>query len=828
MPSQKEAGDGGGDEKDARAILKIGGMHCAGCVSSIQRSVKAVEGISKVEVNLASEKAVVEYDPAKAGLNDIERAVEQAGYKVVYENVLLRVGGINDSVDAARLEEGLAKMKGIKAASANYGSMQVSISYNSALVSLGDIRKKIGDYGYSVLGEAEGESSYDVEARRLRSLFFVALAFAIPAVLYSYPEVFGFLPLAGTSVASYVAFAGASIVQFVSGGRFYLGAFRIAKMKSANMDTLVVLGTTAAYAFSAYSTFPETMWYGIYYDASALVITFILLGKYLELKTKGRTGAVIRRMLELQPRSARVKKADGSEVDTPVELIQQGDIVIVRPGERVPVDSAVAQGESAVDESMVTGESAPVHKKTGDSVIGGTVNREGVLLVKATRVGADSFLSQVVRLVEEAMGKKPAMQKMVDRVAGYFAYAVMAIALATFIGWYFVAKPGAAESAIIPAVAILVVACPCALGLATPTAIMVGMGKGASNGVIFKSGDAIETLSKARVVIFDKTGTLTTGRPSITDIIELKKAVVLMTEESAGQAENRWSVLSLAAAAENYSEHPLARAIIAHAQSKGVTPAEVSDFQSSPGRGVTAVLGSSTIRVGKPDFIIESVGVSAARQAVAEAEKLQAQGKTAVIVAADGEAVGVIGLMDAPREGAREAIVALRSLGVEPVMVTGDNRRTADEVARLVGIERVYAGVLPSGKVNVVNEQRRRGLAVAMVGDGVNDAPALTAADVGIAIGSGTDLAIEAGGVVLVRNDIADVVAAIEIARKTVGKIKQNLAYAFLYNIVLVPVAAVGLLYPALAGLAMAASSVSVTSSSLALKRWQPKKKRRW
>ncbi|MER3407377.1 MAG: copper-translocating P-type ATPase [Nitrososphaera sp.] len=831
MSGQKQGGSGGGDSgggEDARAILKIGGMHCAGCVSSIQRSVKALEGISKVEVNLASEKAVVEYDPAKASLNDIERAVEQAGYRVVYENVSLRVEGISDSVDAARLEEGLAKMKGIKTVSANYGSMQVSVSYNSALVSLGDIRKKIADYGYSVLGEAEGESSYDIEARRLRRLFFVALAFAIPVVLYSYPEVFGFLPLAGTKTAAYMAFAGASVVQFVAGGRFYVGAFRIAKMKSANMDTLVVLGTTAAYAFSAYSTFPETMWHGIYYDASVLVITFILFGKYLELKTKGRTGAVIRRMLELQPRSAKVKKADGSELYTPVELIQQGDIIIVRPGEWVPVDSTVVQGESAVDESMVTGESAPVHKKTGDSVIGGTVNREGVLLVKATKVGADSFLSQVVRLVEEAMGKKPAMQKMVDRVAGYFAYAVMAIALATFTIWYFVAEPGATKSAIIPAVAILVVACPCALGLATPTAIMVGMGKGASNGVIFKSGDAMETLSKAKVVIFDKTGTLTTGRPSVTDVVELKQAAIAV-EGSAGQAESPSSVLSLAAAAENYSEHPLAKAIMVYAQSKGITPAEVSDFQSTPGKGVTAVLGPSTIRVGTPDFIIELAGVSAAGagQAVAQAEKLQAQGKTAVIVAADGEAVGVIGLMDAPREGAREAIAALRSLGVEPVMVTGDNRRTADEVARLVGIERVYAGVLPSGKVDVVNEQRKRGLAVAMVGDGVNDAPALTAADVGIAIGSGTDLAIEAGGVVLVRNDIADVVAAVEIARKTVGKIKQNLAYAFLYNIVLVPVAAVGLLYPALAGLAMAASSVSVTSSSLALKRWEPKKKRR-
>ncbi|MEO9295405.1 MAG: heavy metal translocating P-type ATPase [Nitrososphaera sp.] len=802
------------------ATLKIGGMHCAGCVNSIQRHVSSIEGISKVEVNLASERAAVDYDPAKVGLPEIEKAVQEAGYRVIYETVSLRVEGITDSSDAQRLERGIASMEGVRSASVNYGSMQVTVQYNPTLLSPADIKRKVADYGYGVLAETAQKSAFDIEAIKLRNLFVIGIAFAAPAVLFSYPEVFGFVPLAGTNVAAYIAFAGATTVQFVTGGRFYAGAFRIARHGSANMDTLVVLGTTAAYVFSVYNTFPAPAWHNIYYDASSLVITFILLGKYLELKTKGKTSAIIRKMLELQPKAARVKKADGSEVETPVELVQAGDIMVVRPGDRIPVDSTVVQGESAVDESMVTGESVPVHKKTGDGVIGGTVNHEGMLLIKATKVGADSFLSQVVRLVEEAMGKKPAMQKMVDKVAGYFAYAVMAAAAATFGAWYLVAAPGVAGAAIIPAVAILVVACPCALGLATPTAIMVGMGKGAANGVIFKSGDAIETLSKVRVAVFDKTGTLTTGKPAVTDVVQLKQLV--SARGSDRQVEQ--NVLALAATAENYSEHPLAKAIVAHAKGAGIEPGDISDFAATPGRGVTAVaLDGTTIRVGTAEFLESSgVTIEGAVAAAAETQRLQQAGKTAVMVAANNEVVGIIGLLDTPKPEAREAIEALKSLGIEPVMVTGDNRRTAEEIARMVGIEKVYAQVLPSGKVEAIEKLREHGL-VAMVGDGINDAPALTAADVGIAVGSGTDLAIEAGGVVLVRNNISDVVAAVEIARKTMNKIRQNLAYAFLYNVVLIPVAAMGLLYPALAGLAMAASSVSVTASSLALKRWKPK-----
>src|SRR3989475_2789099 len=515
------------EEKTKRTVLKIGGMHCAGCVSSIQKSVSDIPGVNKVEVNLATEKATLEFDQTKVKLDSIEKAIEEIGYKVVYEKLTLKLGGVSDSTDAERIEQKLHRVDGIKFSSVNYGSSQVNIEYNSALLSLADIRKKITDLGYEILSEDLGVSTQDIEARKLKHLFIIGIAFTVPVMLLSYPEVFKFLPAAGTNIAAYGMFVFASVVQFVTGSRFYIGAFRIAKMKSANMDTLVVLGTTTAYVFSAVNTFPVPLWHNIYYDAAAVVVTFILLGKYMELKTKGKTGSIIKKMLELQPKTAKIKKETGEEVEIPIELIQPGDIAVVRPGEKIPVDSTVILGSSAVDESMVTGESMPVSKKVGENVIGGTVNKEGMILVKAARVGSDSFLSQVVKLVEEAMGRKPTIQRLVDKVAGYFAYAVMVAAFSVFLAWYFVLAAGSTAMAIIPAVAILVVACPCALGLATPTAIMVGMGKGASNGVLFKSGDAMEIMSKISVAIFDKTGTLTEGKPRVTDVVQLKEIAII-------------------------------------------------------------------------------------------------------------------------------------------------------------------------------------------------------------------------------------------------------------------------------------------------------------
>ena len=794
-------------------------MHCAGCVNSIQRRVSSLSGVNTVEVNLASEKAVLEYDPSRIELESIEKAIEQVGYRVIREKLTLVVEGISDLSDARILETSLDRIDGIVSVSVNYGNSQVSIEYNPALVSPPDIRRRVADTGYKILSETALASAQDTEAAKLRRLFFMGVIFTVPAVIFSYPEIFGFFPLAGTNPAAYIAFASASLVQFFAGARFYAGAYRIAKMRSANMDTLVILGTTAAFAFSAENTFPLVNWHGIYFDASTLVITFILLGKYLEIKTKGKTSSMVKKMLELQPKTALVKRADGTEEVTPVEHIRSGDIMLVKPGERIPVDSEVIQGESAVDESMMTGESAPVRKISGDTVVGATINREGILLIKATKVGSDSFLSQVGRLVEDAVGRKPPIQRLVDKIAGHFAYIVMAVAAATFLGW-FALFPGDIGTAVIPAVAILVVACPCALGLATPTAIIVGMGKAASNGVLFKSGEAIEALSKVKVAIFDKTGTLTMGKPAVTDILLVRE--LLSAQYPAKTEDAEMEILELAATAEQWSEHPLAKAIMQASKSKGIQPTDVEDFQMTPGLGVSVASKGRKIRVGNPDFI-RSSGVGLEDYISTDLAKLQRQGKTAVLVSLDSAVIGIIGLQDIVKSGAKEAIAKLKELGIEPIMLTGDNQETANIVARSVGMDRVYAGVLPSGKVDVVRGLQKGPTRVAMIGDGFNDAPALSAADVGIAMGAGTDLAIEAGSVVLVSDSISDVVAAVQIARKVVSKIKQNLVYAFMYNIVLVPVAAFGFLYPALAGLAMAASSVSVTASSLALRRWNPK-----
>ncbi|MGI0081926.1 MAG: heavy metal translocating P-type ATPase, partial [Nitrosopumilaceae archaeon] len=430
------------------------------------------------------------------------------GYKVVYEKLTVKVNGMTDSSDADGLEKRLRELEGVRYASANYGNGQVLVEYNQALLSLSDIRQVLNKSGYQILSEDLSASAEEVEAKKLKKLFTIGIIFTIPVMIFGYPEYFSFVPFAGSATAAYIIFLSATVVQFVTGSRFYVGAYRIAKMKSANMDTLVVTGTTAAYLFSVFNTFPAPAWHNIYYDAATVVITFIILGKYLENKTKGKASSIIRKMLELQPKTARIKK-DGEEIEVPIELIKPGDIIIVRPGEKIPVDSIVLEGYSAVDESMVTGESMPVGKKSGDIVIGGTVNKEGALVIKADKVGSDTMLAQVVKLVEDAMGRKPPMQRMVDKIAGYFAFIVMVLAFGTFLSWYFIVAPGEhlIATALIPAVAILVVACPCALGLATPTAVMVGMSKSAQNGVIFKGGDALEMLGKIKVAVFDKTGT---------------------------------------------------------------------------------------------------------------------------------------------------------------------------------------------------------------------------------------------------------------------------------------------------------------------------------
>ncbi len=808
---------------EKRAVIKIGGMHCAGCVTSIQNYVSDLPGVKKCEVNLAAEKAVLEFDTSLVDLETIEKAIEEVGYKVVYEKLTVKVSGITDSSDADRLEKRLRNLEGVRYVSVNYGNGQILVEYNPALLSISDVRQILNRSGYEVLSEDLSASAEEAEVKKLKKLFVIGIIFTIPVVFFGYSEYLSFVPLAGSVAAAYIVFVSASVVQFVTGSRFYVGAYRIAKMKSANMDTLVITGTTAAYLFSVFNTFPTPLWHNIYYDAAAVVITFIILGKYLENKTKGKASSIIRKMLELQPRTARVKK-DREEAEVPVELIQLGDTIVVRPGEKIPVDSIVLEGYSAVDESMVTGESVPVGKRPGDVVIGGTINKEGVLVIKAAKVGSDTFLAQVVRLVEDAMGRKPPMQRMVDKVAGYFAFVVMTVAFGTFLAWYFAATgEHLVATALLPAVAVLVVACPCALGLATPTAVMVGMSKGAQNGVIFKGGDALESLGKIKVAVFDKTGTLTQGRPEVTDTIPLKR-IALTAEGSDGLNKANNKLLELAAVAERNSEHPLAKSIVRRAKELGLAPGEPSEFVAIPGKGVKAVYNGNSIIVGSLGLMEdEGFDIKPAHESIAN---LQQEGKTAILVSLDKELIGVIALLDTPKQNTKEVLQVLRNMGIEIVMLTGDNERTAATVAKELAIDRVIANVMPSDKVEVIKKLQQEGKKVAMIGDGINDAPALTQADIGIAIGSGTDIALEAGKVVLVRDDLKDVVAAIEISKKTVSKIKQNLFYAFAYNTVLIPIAGLGLLYPALAGLAMAASSVSVTSSSLLLKRWSPPSKK--
>ena len=805
-----------------KTALKIGGMHCAGCITAIQNHMSDIEGIKKCEVNLAAEKAVLEFDSSLIDLEKIENALKDIGYSAVYEKFSVKITGITDSSDSEKLEKRLLEIEGVKEASVNYGNNQVVIKYNSTLLSISDLRRIINKTGFQILSEDDIVTSEEIEAKKLKKLFIVGLVFSIPVMFLGYPEFFSFIPFAGTGIAASIIFVCASIVQFVTGSRFYIGAYRITKMKSANMDTLVVTGTTAAYLFSVFNTFPTPAWHNIYYDAASIVITFIILGKYLENKTKGKASSIIKKMLELQPKTARIRKNE-TETEISIELIQPGDILIIKPGEKIPVDSIVVEGHSAVDESMITGESMPVEKKPGDMVIGSTINKEGALWVRAEKVGSDTMLSQIMTLVEDAMGRKPPMQRLVDKIAGYFAIIVLIVATVTFVSWYFVTPSGEHHiaAAIIPAVAILVVACPCALGLATPTAVMVGMGKGAQHGVIFKGGDALEMLSKIKIAVFDKTGTLTEGKPQVIDLLPLKQ--ITLTDGNI-VPNSKEKVLEFAAIAEKNSEHPLAKSIVKKARESNLDLQNPTDFVAIPGRGVRATYNGNTILVGSPKQLeLEGVEISAVDEYISQ---FQQEGKTVVLVSFNSQLVGLISLLDSPKQSAKSAIMALKDNGVEVVMLTGDNKRTAATIASDLSIDRVIANVLPSEKVNVIKELQISGKKVAMIGDGINDAAAIMQSDVGIAIGSGTDVALEAGKVILLRDDLYSVVTAIEISKKTVGKIKQNLFYAFAYNTILIPVAGVGLLYPALAGLAMAASSVSVTSSSLLLKRWSPKRQK--
>jgi Cu+-exporting ATPase len=810
----------------SRLTLPITGMTCANCAANVERSLKKAGGVSDAAVNFATEQATVAFDPALLEPADVIQRVEDAGYGVVTARVELPITGMTCANCAATVERTLnRKVPGIVQATVNLATERAAVEYVPGVASIADMIRVIEGAGYGVVQAAAQEQVEDVEAQARRAevadqtrKFWVGLAFALPLFLLSMARDFGFLgPWAHAPWVNWLFLALATPVQFYTGWDYYVGSYHALRNRSANMDVLVAMGSSVAYVYSLVVLLFPAGGHHVYFETSAVIITLIKLGKLLEARAKGKTGDAIRKLMGLRPKTARVVR-DGRETDVPVEEVRVGDLVVVRPGERVPVDGVTVEGHSAVDESMLTGEPLPVDKRPGDEVIGATINRQGLLKFEATRVGAETALAQIIRLVQEAQGSKAPIQRLADQVAGVFVPAVILIALLTFGVWW--AVTGDFTRAMIRLVAVLVISCPCALGLATPTSIMVGTGKGAELGILFKNSEALESAHRLQVAVLDKTGTLTQGQPSVTDVI---------TQNA--EPDSQDTLLRLAASAERGSEHPLGEAIVAEAEARQLSLADPQDFEALPGKGIRAQVEGRAVLVGKPGWV-EAEGVPLGDLA-AGVERLQSQARTAIAVAVNGEMAGVLGIADTLKEGSAQAIGQLHALGLETVMLTGDNRRTAEAIAAQLGIDGVIAEVLPADKAARVKQLQSQGRRVGMVGDGINDAPALAQADVGIALGTGTDVAMETAGVTLMRGDLRAVPQALALSRATMRTIKQNLFWAFFYNVILIPVAA-GVLYPVpwvpdalrqlhpvLAALAMAFSSITVVSNSLRLRRAQ-------
>ncbi len=775
-----------------KASVKIEGMHCATCALTIEESLRKLKGIDRAEVSLGANSATVEYDPSVSGYESISKAVADAGYKVVNEVATIAVDDIRCASCIGAIEEGLMKLDGVAAASANLATKLVTVEFNPAIVTIQEIKQAIRGAGFTPVLKEELAGP----GKKSRFDFFFSLALSVPILLISMVFMGAF------PNHHLVLFALATPVQVVGGRGFYKGAYKSMKRLKPDMNVLVALGTTAAYAYSVYNTFFAMG--DLYYEAAALLITFVLLGRYLEDAAKARASSAIRKLIELQPRFA-VLLRDGQEVSAPIDEIAVGDRLRIKPGERMPVDGKVISGATAVDESMVTGESMPVDKEVGDTVIGGTVNQAGLIEVEASRVGKDTLLAQIVRFVEEAQARKAPIQRFADRIAARFVPAVMTVALVTFLAWTAMGMPF--NFAMIMSVSVLVIACPCALGLATPTAIMVGLGKGAEMGILIKGGEVLETVRRLTVVVFDKTGTLTVGKPKVVEVKGVGRI---------GDSE----IIRLAASLEKGSEHPLAKAIVEGAGEAALHRLE--GFEAYPGEGVRGTVDGNAAILGNRR-LMDRFGV-AMGDAERELARMESEGKTSSVLAVGGRAVGIIGITDVPKTDAAKAIADLKSQGLRTVMLTGDNERVAKAVSEAIGIDSHIAGIPPNEKADVIARLQKQGEVVAMVGDGINDAPALTQADVGIAIGSGTEIAKEAGGIVLTKGELSGVSSAIRLSKKTVNKIRQNMFWAMVYNSAGIPIAA-GIFYPALmlrpeiASLAMAMSSVSVVTNSLLLKR---------
>jgi Cu+-exporting ATPase len=793
--------------------LQIQGMTCAACATRIEKGLKKIEGVEDANVNFALEKTNIKFDPEITDVMKFKEKVQSLGYNVVSEKTEFDITGMTCAACANKVEKRLNKLDGVDQATVNFALETVLVEFNPEQVSISDMKEAIKKLGYSLeqkqekAGEQVDHRQKEIEKQQGKFLFSLILSFPLLWAMVSHFEFTRFIWLPDMFMNPWVQLALATPVQFIVGRQFYVGAYKALKNKSANMDVLVALGTSAAYFYSLYlsiiSIGSNAHMVELYYETSAVLITLIILGKLFEAKAKGRSSEAIKKLMGLQAKNATVMR-DGQEMIIPIEEVLEGDIVYVKPGEKVPVDGEIVEGQSALDESMLTGESIPVDKMVGDHVIGSTINKNGFLKIKATKVGKDTALAQIIKVVEEAQGSKAPIQRLADVISGIFVPIVVGIAIVTFLVWYFVVNPGEFAEALEKFIAVLVIACPCALGLATPTSIMAGSGRAAEFGILFKGGEHLETTHRLDTIILDKTGTVTNGKPSLTDVILAE-----------GMDETEF--LMLVGTSERNSEHPLAEAIVEGIKEKEINLESPETFEAIPGFGIQSTVKGKQIFIGTRRLMAKhNIEV---QNELPKMESLEKQGKTAMLVAIDGHYAGIVAVADTIKETSKEAIARLHSMGLEVVMITGDNTQTAQAIAEQVGIKEVIAEVLPEGKAEEVKKLQKAGKKVAMVGDGINDAPALATADIGMAIGTGTDVAMEAADITLIRGDLMSIADAIYMSKKTITNIKQNLFWALAYNSLGVPIAAVGFLAPWLAGAAMAFSSVSVVLNALRLQR---------
>ncbi|MBM7839765.1 Cu+-exporting ATPase [Alkalihalobacillus xiaoxiensis] len=802
---------------EKEVYIPIEGMTCAACANRIEKGLSRLDGVDEATVNFATEKAKVRYDSEKIQPQAFEEKIQHLGYDVIKEKVVFDIGGMTCAACATRIEKKLSRTDGVSSANVNFALENVTVEYDSSQVTSTGLQEAVKKIGYTLHEQESREETADYRDKEIKNqtgkfIFAAILTFPLLWTMVTHFEFTSFLYMPDLFMNPWVQLALATPVQFIAGAQFYKGAYKALRSKSANMDVLISLGTTVAFFYSIFLGYewhvggqvgmPE-----LYFEAAAVIITLVILGKLFEVRAKGRTGKAIEKLLDMQAKTARVLR-DGEEVEVPIEAVVVGDTFIVRPGEKIPVDGEILKGASALDESMITGESIPVDKRPKDVVIGATINKNGTLTVKATKVGKDTALAQIVKVVEEAQGSKADIQRVADRVSGVFVPIVVLIAIGSFLTWYFLIEPGDIRSALVPLITVLVIACPCALGLATPTSIMAGSGRAAEMGVLFKGGEHLENTRTIQTIVLDKTGTVTKGEPELTDVHVVS-----------GEEEN---VLALVGGAEKHSEHPLAQAIVHGIKQRHITIPEPEQFSALPGFGVEAQVDGKTLYVGTRKLMKQhNIAVEAVEEKMAS---LETEGKTAMLIAIDNELAGLVAVADTVKETSKAAIARMKSLGLEVIMLTGDNEKTATAIGNQVGIDRVIAEVVPEQKADEIKKLQLEGKKVAMVGDGMNDAPALAVADIGMAIGTGTDVAIEAADVTLMRGDLQSVADSIQISEKTMRNIKQNLFFAFVYNSAGIPIAAAGLLAPWVAGAAMAFSSVSVVLNALRLQRMRFKK----